>query len=114
MIRTIFIFFFLFFQFCIAEEWINENIEFTINGKFNQAISSLRQRIEKDATDFKSYFYLAATLNSKMTHFENLEFENDFYTAIQKTMDLVVTNQNEILENPESEKAQHLFYLGSA
>jgi hypothetical protein len=104
----------IFFQLCLAKDWIDENIELTINGKFNQALSLLQQRIENDTTDFKSYFYLAATLNSKMTHFENLEFEDEFYTAIEKTIGLVDENQIDNIELPDSTKAQYIFYLGSA
>ena len=44
-------------QVCFANDWIDENIELTINGKFNQALFILNQRIENDTSDFESHFY---------------------------------------------------------
>ena len=89
MILKIFTFFIILHGLGIANDWINENIELTINGKFNRAISLLENRINEDSTDYKAYFYLAATYNSKMTHFENYEYEFDFFDAIDRAIKLV-------------------------
>lgn len=114
MIKKIILIILFLVQINFADNWINENIELTINGKFDQALSLLQQRINNDSTDFKSYFYLAATLNSKMTHFENLEFEAEFYTAIDKTIQTIKDNQQANPGSTDSIKAQYAFYLGSA
>lgn len=114
MIKKIFIIVLLFWQFGLSEDWIDANIELTINCKFNQALSLIEKRIANDSTDFKSHFYLAATLNSKMTHYENFEFEEEFYKAIDKTISLVNSRINNLKISSDSLKAQNLFYLGSA
>ena len=114
MIYKLILSFFLLWQTCLAQDWIDENIELTINGKFNQALSLLNKRIENDTTDFQSYFYLAATLNSKMTHYENLNFEEEFYSAIENTIRLIKMKKIENLKLSDSTKAQFSFYLGSA
>jgi tetratricopeptide (TPR) repeat protein len=114
MIQKIIIFISLIFQIITAESWIDTNIELTINGKFDQALQELEKRIQADSSDFKSYFYLAATLNSKMTHFENLNQEKEFYEAINGTIQLVENKNKKYLIIPDSIKAQYLFYLGSS
>jgi tetratricopeptide (TPR) repeat protein len=105
---------FIFLQISLAEDWIDENIELTINGNFNKALLLLEKRIENNPADFRSYFYLAATLNSKMTHYENLKFENEFNSAIENTISLLNLTQKENIFIPDSTKALRLFYLGSA
>ena len=114
MTNNIILLFFFLFHLCSAKDWIEENIELTINCKFNQALSILEQRIENDTTDYKSYFYLAATLNSKMTHYENLDFEQEFLAAIENTIRLIKRKKKDNLELSDSTKAQYSFYLGSA
>ena len=114
MTKKIILLFSLLFQTGFANDWIDENIELTINGKFNQALSILKQRIEIDTTDYRSYFYLAATLNSKMTHYENLDFEKKFFTAVENTIRLIKRKKIENLKLTDSTKAQYSFYLGSA
>ncbi len=104
----------VFFQINFAKDWVDENIELTINGKFNQALLLLDQKIQKDSTRYEAYFYLAATLNSKMTHFENFKFEEEFLSAIDKTIFLINLKQKENIELSDSLKAQYLFYLGSS
>ena len=114
MTNNIILLFSFLFQISFANDWIDENIELTINGKFNQALSILEQRIGIDTTDYKSYFYLAATLNSKMTHYENLNYEKEFYAAIKKTIGIIKKKQSENTELSDSTNAQYSFYLGSA
>jgi len=107
MTNNIILLFSFLFQISFANDWIDENIELTINGKFNQALSILEQRIGIDTTDYKSYFYLAATLNSKMTHYENLNYEKEFYAAIKKTIGIIKKKQSENTELPDSTNAQY-------
>jgi tetratricopeptide (TPR) repeat protein len=95
-------------------DWIDENIELTINGKFNEALTLLEQKINNDTSNYKAYFYLAATLNSKMAHFENFKFEEDFMNAIDKTINLINRRHTENIEISDSLKSQYLFYLGSS
>lgn len=114
MVVKIILTLFLFINFSFAIDWIDKNIELTINGKFNRSLDLLNERINNDSTDFKSYFYLAATLNSKMTHYENLDFEKEFYNAIEKTIQLIETIRTNDISVPDSIHAEYLFYLGSA
>lgn len=114
MITKIILFFSILSQFSFSSNWIDENIELTINGKFNEAILILENRIEKDSTDYQAYFYLAATLNSKMAHFENFIFEDEFIASINKTIDIIKTRDLQDSSISDSLKAEYLFYLGSS
>ena len=53
--------------------WIRETVENTINTNFDEALRIVTEKIEADSNDYRAQFYLAATLNSKMTHFESRE-----------------------------------------
>lgn len=100
-------------QFCNATDWIRDNIEFTINGKFESALDLLNERVMKYPDDYQTYFYLAATLNSKMTHFEYFKDEQNFNNYIDKTIQLIEPKlENEIIEDTLHSKL--LFFLGSA
>jgi tetratricopeptide (TPR) repeat protein len=114
MIYKIFIILLISVQFSFSMDWIDENIELTINGKFNQALSLIEQKIQNDTSNYEAYFYLAATLNSKMAHFENFEFEEDFMSAINQTINLINQRQMENIEISDSLNSQYLFYLGSS
>ena len=52
-------------------QWIQKTIDFTINNNFTEAIEIVEKRIKSHPDDYRAHFYIAATLNSKMTHFEN-------------------------------------------
>ncbi len=97
-----------------GNDWIKTTVDLTINTDFDSALHLVNNHIEKDRNDYRAYFYLAATLNSKMTHFENQDEFDQFDMAIDKTIQLV----EEQLENnaglPDSIYAQLLFYKGSA
>ena len=95
-------------------DWIDFGIELTINNKFAKALDHFQQQIDKRPFDYKSHFYLAATLNAKMTHFENRIGEARFKITIRKVMELADSClQNEDKIN-SSQKATVLSYLGSA
>jgi len=94
--------------------WIRETIDYTINTKFDEALRIVNEKIEADSNDYRAHFYLAATLNSKMTHFESQEDAYNFNKAIDKTLHLVEEQLENGQEFEDSVKADLLFYEGSA
>jgi tetratricopeptide (TPR) repeat protein len=86
----------------------------TINTKFDEALRIVKKKIEADSNDYRAQFYLAATLNSKMTHYENQEEAESFNKAIDKTLDLVEQQLENSKELNDSLKAELFFYEGSA
>jgi len=94
--------------------WIRETIDYTINTKFDQALQIVNEKIKADSNDYRAQFYLAATLNSKMTHFESQEDADYFNKAIDKTLFLVEAQLENGQELEDSVKAELLFYEGSA
>lgn len=113
--RIIYIFLILILipRLCKSNDWIRENIDLTINGKFSQAIEKLHSLEIKYPENYKISFYLAATLNSRMTHYENFNDEQAFNKYIDKTINLI---EKELAGNSlnDSLHANLLFYLGSA
>ncbi len=97
-----------------GNNWIKTTIDLTINTDFDSALRLVYNRIEKNQNDYRAYFYLAATLNSKMTHFENQDELDQFDMAIDKTIQLVEKQLDNSAALPDSMYAQLLFYKGSA
>ncbi len=97
-----------------ADRWIKETIELTINTDFEGALRVAQNEIDIDPENYRAWFYIAATYNSKMTHFENDIGVEQFDKAIDKTIDLInfQFDNNESLN--DSTRAQLLFYMGSA
>jgi hypothetical protein len=95
-------------------EWIRHGIDFTINNKFAEATTLFTNQIQVRSNDHRAYFYLAATLNSKMTHFENDEDEVLFFKMLKKTIEIAKTKLNGEKNISDSTRAQLLFYMGSA
>ena len=95
-------------------DWIKSTVDHTINTNFTEALRIVEEKIEADSNDYRAQFYLAATLNSRMTHFENQDDADLFNDAIDQTLDLVdkQLNKNEIMD--DSVRADLLFYEGSA
>jgi tetratricopeptide (TPR) repeat protein len=96
--------------FCGEPQWISEGIELTINNKFDEAVKVFREACTNDPDDYRPYFYLAATLDSKMTHYENDADAENFNAAI----DSVIKRVESEMEHASSKKAELVFYLGSA
>jgi tetratricopeptide (TPR) repeat protein len=94
--------------------WIQETVTHTINTKFDKALRIVKKKIEADSNDYRAQFYLAATLNSKMTHYENEEEAESFNKAIDKTLNLVEQQFENSMELDDSLKAELFFYEGSA
>jgi tetratricopeptide (TPR) repeat protein len=94
--------------------WIQETVTHTINTNFEKALGIVRQKIEADSNDYRAQFYLAATLNSKMTHYENQEGAESFQKAIDKTLNLVEKQLENDKIMDDSVKAELFFYEGSA
>jgi hypothetical protein len=95
-------------------EWIGRGIDYTINNKFTEAKALFENQIQARPNDYRTYFYLAATLNSKMTHFENNDDEVIFYQMLKKTIDIVRTKLDRDENLSDSTESQLLFYMGSA
>ena len=97
----------------LKTDWIQQSIDLTINGRFDEAESLLQQRIRSGQDDLETYFYYASLLNSKMTHFEN--FHNDSLFLI--VIDSVIKKADRILKKKSIDSLQTacvLFYKGSA
>jgi tetratricopeptide (TPR) repeat protein len=90
--------------------WITEGIELTINNQFDAAIDVFRSASKSDPNDYRPYFYLAATLDSKMTHYENDAEAFAFNAAI----DSVIKRVEMVMALTPSTNAELVFYLGSA
>jgi hypothetical protein len=117
MIKKIILYIFLFSGcqiFAGSNDWIRETIDCTINTNFNEALRIVSEKIEVDSNDYRAQFYLAATLNSKMTHFETEEDADLFNEAIDKTLQLVEDKLETGQDLKDSIKAELLFYEGSA
>jgi tetratricopeptide (TPR) repeat protein len=97
-----------------SDTWIQKTIDLTINTSFTDALLTVQNQIDKDSTNYRAWFYLAATYNSRMTHFENDADTDQFNTAIDKTIRLIENEQEFTIGLPDSTQAQLLFYLGSA
>jgi tetratricopeptide (TPR) repeat protein len=109
---TKFLFFLLFTTLAIGSQphWISEGIELTINNRFDEAMQVFLKACEENPDDHRSYFYLAATLDSKMTHYENDVEAKAFNDAIDTVLRLVKAKMSEA----SVEDAELVFYLGSA
>jgi len=120
MIKKVIIYSFLVFSssgiqvFAGDNGWIRETIEFTINTNFKEALRIVSEKIAANSNDYRAHFYLAATLNSKMTHFESLDGADQFNNAIDKTLHLVEEELDNSKDLTDSQKAELLFYKGSA
>ena len=97
-----------------ASDWVERNIDLTINTRFDEAIALIEQQIAKNSQNYQAYFYLAATLNSKMTHFENQQDEAAFNAAIDSCIRLLETALKDTSGLAPDLRAHMLFYLGSA
>ena len=94
--------------------WIRETVKNTINTNFDEALRIVNEKIEADSNDYRAQFYLAATLNSKMAHFESQEDADCFNKAIDKTLYLVEEELEKEQDLTDSIKAELFFYEGSA
>jgi tetratricopeptide (TPR) repeat protein len=97
----------------IKTDWVQQSIDLTINGRFDEAEILLKKRIADGHEDLETYFYYASLLNSKMTHYEN--FHNDSLFLI--VIDSVIKKADRLLKNiPQDslQTARILFYKGSA
>ena len=96
------------------DQWIENVIHLTINNKFDSALTLIDMKLSKNPKDYKAQFYLAATLSSKMTYYENDESLSRFQQAIDST----ILTVEEIIETDDYSSEKHLadllFYIGSA
>lgn len=117
MIKKIILYFFILSGIQVlagSNSWIQETVNHTINTNFNEALRIVNEKIEADSNDYRAQFYLAATLNSKMTHFENQEESDRFNEAIDRTLQLVEEKLENTQDLVDSIKAELFFYEGSA
>ena len=96
----------------MSQEWIGRCIDLAINSRFNQAESLLTTRLDDGDSSLDVYFYYASVLNSRMTHFENNDYQKEFY----KALDRVIEKGERLLNDDTNDfsRAQILFYMGSA
>jgi len=97
-----------------SEAWIDSTIEYTINTKFEKAFLVIKHQLESNPDDYRAHFYFAATLNSRMTHFENQEDGILFERSIDSTIYLVEQHLISADTLTASRHAELLFYLASA
>jgi len=107
-----YIYFFLFLKIIFGGQppWIPRGIELTINNQFDEAVQVFSTACQQTPGDYRAHFYLAATLDSKMTHYENDADAAAFNTAVDSVILLVEAEMSE----SATEKAELIFYLGSA
>ena len=96
------------------DHWIQQTVDYTINTKFSDALRIVNGKIEADSNDYRAQFYLAATLNSKMTHFENHEQADQFNKAVDRTIQIIEAELDSGRDLVDSIKAELFFYQGSA
>jgi tetratricopeptide (TPR) repeat protein len=96
------------------DAWIDSTIDLTINTKFDKALEVVKNQLVSDPQDYRAYFYIAATLNSRMTHFENQSDAAQFEAAIDSTIRIAERNLAAKDSLADSMHADLLFYLASA
>ena len=97
-----------------ANSWITECIDYTIYTKFDSALLVIDRQIAHDSLNYRAYFYRAATLSSRMTHFENNNDERAFLSAIDYTIGIIEKKLDDTTGMDPAQHADYLFYLGSA
>ncbi len=96
-----------------GNNWIDSVTTFTINTDFDSAERILNRKIAESDSGIVPCFYLASTLNSKMTHFENFEHGQHF----QELLDFIIKKTTNALQDTtlsDSLRSRLLFYRGSA
>lgn len=97
----------------LAQDWIKQSIDLTINSHFDEAEQLLQNRMQQGDSSLAVDFYYASVLNSKMTHFENQLDEQPFFDALDRVIDNGEKQLNQ--DNLSAkEKAKISFYVGSA
>ncbi len=97
------------------ENWVQRCIDYSINAKFDSAEAVLAPFMEDSTTSLKAHFYYASVLNSKMTHFENLQEEAErFKSVLKKVIRMAETRLDENDRLTSKEKSRLYFYKGSA
>jgi tetratricopeptide (TPR) repeat protein len=91
-------------------QWISRGIDLTINNQFDEAVQVFTNACKEMPENYRAHFYLAATLDSKMTHFENNADAEAFNAAVDTVIALVEAE----LERKPIKNAELIFYLGSA
>ncbi len=97
-----------------SDVWIDSTIEYTINTRFDDALALIEEQLQKNPADYRAHFYLAATLNSRMIHFENLDDAGLFEESIDSTIRIVEEHLAAAPALTAPMKAELLFYLASA
>ncbi|NOX88391.1 MAG: tetratricopeptide repeat protein [Calditrichaeota bacterium] len=112
-LTMIFFLFILPFSAIASQNWIEDVMEWTINGHFNRAEKFLNQKIAQTDSSLVPCFYLASVLNSKMTHYEEQKDAQKF-----KNLLLFIIRKSDRQLNKgglsDSSRAVLYFYRGSA
>ena len=97
-----------------SQALVENCIDYNIHSKFEQALQLIQNQIAENPQNYQVHFYLAATLSSKMTHFENNDDEDDFMSAIDSTINIIERKLEDTTGVDHISHAELLFYLGSA
>jgi len=101
-------------QLIASDVWIDSTIEYTINTRFDEALALIEAQLKNNPADYRAHFYLAATLNSRMIHFENQDDAGLFEESIDSTIRIVEEHLSSPSAMTASVHAELLFYLASA
>jgi len=89
---------------------IQAGIESSIIHDYESAANIFKNIIEQDAESPQGYFFMAAMLQSQMIDFETDQWEKEFYSFI----DLTINKADAAIQNKSSERPAAQFYKGSA
>ena len=97
-----------------SNNWIDSCMDYTIHSEFDSALAIIDRQIQIDSLNYQAYFYRAATLSSRMTHFENTDDEEGFISAIDRSIAIIEDSLQDTTGLDAKKHADYLFYLGSA
>jgi tetratricopeptide (TPR) repeat protein len=97
-----------------SNHWIKTVIDYSINTRFQEAESFLNEKTESGDSTYQVSFYYASLLNSRMTHYENMDDKEKFLEAVNRVIKItdLKIREDDYLEL--SELAELYFYRGSA
>ena len=96
-----------------APNWVEKVMSWTINGEFSKAENFLQGEIVRTDSALAPCFYMASVLNSKMTHYEDLNTAPDFVHLLKYIIYKSNASLNQ-LNLPDSSLTKFYFYRGSA
>ncbi|MFZ5516641.1 MAG: hypothetical protein ACOY90_08380 [Candidatus Zhuqueibacterota bacterium] len=92
-----------------SDSLIQRGIELSINHRYAEAESIFAQIISENPDQPEGYFFMAATIQSKMMDYESDTWDRDFHHYIELA---IATSEKQLAEHPGDNLS--LFYQGSA